>query len=71
MPSELSRSELIALVTKIVNEEGSEEEIDQWLETLCANVPHPGETDLIYYADEELSPEEIVDQALSYRPIEM
>ncbi|WP_340022993.1 bacteriocin immunity protein [Paenibacillus sp. FSL K6-1096] len=65
----LSRQELIALVTKIVNAEGTEEELDQWLETVIRQVPHPQVSDLIYWHEPELTPDEIVDAALSYQPI--
>lgn len=65
----LSRQELIALVTKIVNAEGTEEELDQWLEMVMRQVPHPQVSDLIFWHGPELTPEEIVDAALSYQPI--
>lgn len=65
----LSRQELIALVTKIVNAEGTEEELDQWLEMVMRQVPHPQVSDLIYWHEPELTPEEIVDAALGYQPI--
>jgi len=36
---------------------------------LRKNVPDPSVSNLIFWNDEELSPEEIVDRALNYRPI--
>ena len=71
MNDKLNRQQLIDLVTKIINVEGSEEEIDVWITTLEKNVPHPNVSDLIYYPDEEMTAEEIVDKALSYRPIQL
>lgn len=65
----LSRQQLIPLVTKIVNAEGTEEEQDQWLETVVREVPHPQVSDLIFWNEPELTPEEIVDAALVYQPI--
>ncbi|MEK4852800.1 hypothetical protein NST04_23315 [Paenibacillus sp. FSL H7-0756] len=65
----LSRQQLIALVTKIVNAEGTEAELDEWLEVVASNVPHPGVSDLIFWNEPELTPEEIVDAALGYQPI--
>ncbi|MEK5032844.1 hypothetical protein MKY96_15420 [Paenibacillus sp. FSL R7-0302] len=65
----LSRQQLIALVTKIVNAEGTEAELDQSLETVMSNVPHPQVSDLIFWNEPELTPEEIVDAALGYQPI--
>lgn len=65
----LSRQQLIALVTKIVNAEGTEAELDEWLEIVAENVVHPGVSDLIFWNEPELTPEEIVDAALGYQPI--
>ncbi len=63
----LNRNELIELVSKIIAVEGTEEEIDEMLNLFEKNVPDPEAVDYIYYT--ELSPEEIVDKALSYKPI--
>jgi hypothetical protein len=63
----LSREELIDLVASIQNAEGTEEEIDEKLTLLKANVPDPNVLNLIFHA--ELSPEEVVDKAMSYKPI--
>lgn len=68
MKSPLSRQDLVELVTKIINCEGSEEQVDKWLELAEENVPHPRLSDLIYYSEEEKSPEQIVDEALAYTP---
>ncbi len=68
MAEKLSRDELVQLVNKIANVDGTEEEIDQMLATLEANVIDPNVSDLMFYSDEELSPEEIVDRALAYKP---
>lgn len=65
----LTRQQLITLVTKIVNAEGTEAELDEWLEVVASNVPHPGVSDLIFWNEPELTPEEIVDAALGYQPI--
>lgn len=72
-PEKLSRSELIELVKKICDAEGTEEEQEDMMSLLQANVPHPEVSDLIYYPpdDAELSPEEIVDRALAYKPIQL
>ena len=66
----MTREELIALVKDIVNVENkTEKEIDKLLEALQQNVPDPEVYDLIYY--NELTPKEIVDKALSYKPINL
>jgi hypothetical protein len=69
MEGKLSRKKLVDLVSKIMNSEGTEEEIHQWVNTLRANVPHPAVSDLIFYPERKLTAEEIVDEALSYQPI--
>ncbi|CAN7743057.1 bacteriocin immunity protein [Paenibacillus sp. LjRoot56] len=66
----LIKEELIELVRKIMNVEGSEEEIDNMIEILKSNVPHPEVSDLIYWNENELTAEQVVEQALSYKPIQ-
>jgi hypothetical protein len=63
------REELVALVRKIQAAEGSEQEMDAWIDELQSRVPHPAVTDLICYGDHEWSAEDIVERALAYRPI--
>lgn len=67
--NKLSRDELIELVRKIKNCEGNEEEIDDMISLLMQNVIDPQVTDYIYY--DEKTPEEVVDLALSYKPIQL
>ncbi|TAN63656.1 hypothetical protein WS9_015555 [Paraclostridium sordellii 8483] len=67
----LTREELINLVNRIVECEGSEEEIDEMIEVVEKNVPHPKINDLIYWNEEELTSEQIVDKALEYKPIQL
>jgi Colicin immunity protein / pyocin immunity protein len=72
----VDRDELIALVRRIMAGEGeSQEEADSLVDRFVANVPHPRADDLIFYPDEEFghepSPEEVVDRALGYKPIEL
>ena len=69
----MNREQLILLVQKILQAEGSEEEQDRMLVELKENVPHPEVSDLIYFPPDgrDLGPEEIVDMALSYRPIQL
>ncbi|MFD6510566.1 MULTISPECIES: bacteriocin immunity protein [unclassified Bacillus (in: firmicutes)] len=71
MFDEITREELINLVGKIVECEGTEEEIDEMLEAVERNVPHPEVSDLIYWNDKDLSSEQIVDIALAYKPIQL
>jgi len=69
----LSKVELVDLVRRICAAEGTEEQQEEMMNLLRANVPHPEVSDLIYYppGDVELSPEEIVELALAYKPIRL
>jgi len=74
MTEPLSRVELIELVEKIMHGEGTEEETNEWLELIKANVPDPEVSDLIFWPDvrglpDNLTAEQIVDMAVSYKPI--
>ncbi len=63
----MSREELIELVKKIMKCEGTEEEVDNMIDILEKNVIDPEVTNYIFY--EENTPEEVVDKALTYKPI--
>ena len=65
---ELTRQELIELINKIKNCDGTEEEIDNMILVLEKNVPHPEISDLIFWGEEKTA-EQIVDIALNYKPI--
>lgn len=66
----MSKEELIELVRQIISMENkTEQEINMLIDQLVSNVPHPEVTDLIYYDD--LTPEEIVEKALSYKPVRL
>ena len=71
MSERLTREELINLVNKIIECEGSEEEIDEMIEVVKRNVPYPDISDLIYWSEDELTPEQIIDKALNYKPIQL
>ena len=66
-----SREELIRIVQQLIDAPLPEEEEDRLLEELKASVLHPRVTDLIYYSDPPLAANEVVDQALAYRSIEL
>ena len=65
----LTRDELVELVRKIMNCEGNEAEIDEMTFLLMKNVIDPQVTNYIYY--DEKTPEEVVDLALEYKPIQL
>jgi hypothetical protein len=65
-----SKEELIVTVRKLINVEFSEEEETEILSLLEKSVPDFKELmRLIYWSDNELTPEEIVEKALRYQPI--
>jgi len=67
------RERLIALVEKIMASDGTETEIDAWVEELESEVPHPAPSDLIFFPQDgkELTAAEVVDMALSYQAIRL
>lgn len=66
MRKKLSKDELVGLVNKICNPKLSDEEVSGYIEILEDNVPHPAPSDLIFWNEEDLSPEEVVEIALAY-----
>ncbi len=67
MSKKLSKEELIELVNKICNPKVSDEEISGYIDILEDNVPHPAPSDLIFWNEEDLSAEEVVNIALTYK----
>ncbi len=65
----LKREELVELVKKIMNAEGSEEEVNEMINLLKENVPHPEVSNLIFWSKKELTAEEVINEALLYKPI--
>jgi hypothetical protein len=60
---------LIDLVRKLMNAEGTEDELDEMLTELQQQLPHAEISNLIYWDDRDLTPEQIVEEALAARPI--
>jgi hypothetical protein len=76
MPTYDEREEPVRLVTYLMSAVGTEEEQDAALKELEARVHHPRVSALIFWPsqegfDRELTPDEVVDVALAYRPIEL
>ncbi|WP_163859807.1 e9imm peptide [Paenibacillus elgii] len=69
LPGDLSREELIELVEQVMQCSGEEWEMDIWLDMITSSVADPSISDYIFWSDEDLSAEEIVDKALAYKPI--
>ncbi|WP_036717162.1 hypothetical protein [Paenibacillus sp. JCM 10914] len=51
------------------NGEGGEEEAGEWINCLRRYGPHPDIGNLFYWRKEDLTPEEIVEKALNYKPL--
>lgn len=71
MNGKLNKEQLIKLVEEIVNPNIKEEEINEKINLFEKNVPHPAPTDLIFWNEVELSPQEIVERSLNYRHINL
>jgi len=78
----MTREELIELGKKIVSAEGTEEQLNEWMDVFGENVPHPNGAALFYWPENynarkddiskyNPSVEEVVDKALSYKPIQL
>ena len=65
----LTKGQLLELIVKLSEGDGTEQDEDDWLVLIEANVPHPTVTDLIFYSEPSLSPEEVLEETLSYKPI--
>lgn len=64
-----TRAELVALVARIMSGNyDSESAQDEDVRQLQQAVPHPRVTDLLFWDDRDLTPEQVVDEALAYRP---
>lgn len=68
MKSKMNREELIELVKKIYNLDLPETEHSEYVNQFNnSGVPHPTPSDLIFWNDIELTPEEVVEIALNYK----
>ena len=67
----MTNDELVEVVSKIMEADGTETELSRLIDLVSREVPHPSWTNLIYYNEEELSAEEVVAQALAYKPIQL
>jgi hypothetical protein len=67
--STLDREYLINLITKIMNVDGSEEELDMYINELKKLSPLPNITDLIFYPEvDDVSAEEIANIIINFQP---
>ncbi len=69
MAGKLSREQFLEIVTRLCNGEvRSEKEVSRYINLLKENVSHPGISDLIFWSEPELTPEQITDIAWSHKP---
>lgn len=70
MKKKLSKEELIKLVEEIIAVNyNTEEEGEVLCDLFDSHFLYPAASNLIFHHDPELTPEEIVEKALSYKPI--
>lgn len=68
MSQELTRNELVELVERIMKDGSlAGGQCDEWVSQFIENVPDPKASDYIFWPDRKMTPEEIVDRALSYK----
>lgn len=78
----MTRIELINLGQKIIEAKGTESEIDEMMDLFNKNVPHPKGSNLFFYPENynartdnlskyRPSVEEVVEQCLSYKAIQL
>src|SRR5262245_48544951 len=65
----LTRDEMIHLVERLQRGEGNGTQLSEWLDALKRSIPNPNVSELIF-SDEDLTAEQIIDRASTYRPIE-
>ena len=73
MTEALSREKLIRLVERIRagSEDGTQDDVVEWLTLLENNVPDPDVSDLIFHSEHRMTSEQIIERALAYKPIQL
>lgn len=66
----LSRTELVSLVCQIADSKSSDD-VAIWMEKIIKETGSPHVGEYIFYSEPELSPEQVVEKALSYKPIQL
>jgi hypothetical protein len=65
----LTKLQLIDIVRRLMESDGTEEELDHLQSKLTQAVPHPAVSDLVFYPPVPMSAEEIVEVALAYKAV--
>ena len=69
LPRITDRAELIALVQRIMEARGTEEELHELLDLLERSTACPEVSDFIFCPKRPMTADEVVDAALAHRPI--
>lgn len=66
----LSRQELIELVVRVTNPQpgDSDADLQEIMRTIEDSVPDPNVSAYIFWDNTGMTPEQVIDKALSYRP---
>ncbi|WP_236146692.1 hypothetical protein [Paenibacillus xylanilyticus] len=64
-------AQLVEQVRKLMNAKGTEAELDDMLTELQQQLPYAEISNLIFWDDRDLTPEQIVEEALAARPIQL
>ncbi|MGE7867122.1 bacteriocin immunity protein [Bacillus paramycoides] len=67
MTQKLTKHEVLELVKKIYELDMTEEEVSEAVDIFEENVPYPAAGDLIFWDARDLTPEEVVEIAWSYK----
>jgi hypothetical protein len=60
---------LLKIIRDLQNGLGSDDQVNDWIVILSQSLPHPNVSDLIFFHTPELSAEQILSIAKSYKPI--
>jgi hypothetical protein len=71
MISAVSRKELVDLVSQIMAADRPEKELDRLVERLKQVSAHPRAVDLIFFPETQMTAEEIADEILQYKPLQI
>ena len=67
----LSRTELVELVKKVADSQGTDDEVAEWMELVMNETGCPNIGEYIFYTEPEMTPDEVVQKAMSYKPIQL
>lgn len=67
----MNREEILQIVQRIMDCDGSEQEVDELIDRLEVITGHPKVVEMIFYPDKELSAEEITAELLTYTPLRL